>query len=245
MTMKNNTLDKSFGKKNVDSNTRETLIRNVFRKVAPRYDLMNDAMSFGIHRLWKTRLVRLAAAQPEHIVVDLAGGTGDVAIKLSKKCHSVFIVEPSIEMMTTGRKRHALQSIGAVGEALPIADNSIDILTISFGIRNATHMQTCLNEIERVLKPGGKFLCLEFSKPHRWLKPFYDLYSFHVIPRLGAAIAGQPEAYTYLIESIRRFPDQQEMKHLMQLTGFEQCQFKNLSFGIACIHSGTKRKVQP
>lgn len=239
--MKNNSLDESFGRQTVEPKVREELIRDVFNKVAPRYDLMNDAMSFGIHRFWKSKLVRLAAPQQTQIIVDLAGGTGDVAIKLAKYCDTVLIAEPSLAMMRAGKERHELLSVGAIGESLPFNDGSVDTLTISFGIRNATHMQTCLSEIERVLKPGGKLLCLEFSKPQWWLKPFYDLYSYYVIPRLGAAIAGQPEAYTYLIESIRRFPDQEEMKKLLEAEGFINTEYKNLSFGIACIHMGTKR----
>ncbi len=239
--MKNNALDNSFGNQDVEPKLREKLIRDVFNKVAPRYDLMNDAMSFGIHRFWKSKLVSLATPQKNQIIVDLAGGTGDVAIKLSKYCNTVVIAEPSLSMIRAGQKRHKLVCVSAIGESLPFEDNSIDTLTISFGIRNATHMQKCLSEIERVLKPGGRLLCLEFSKPQRWLKPIYDLYSYYVIPRLGSAIAGQPEAYSYLIESIRKFPDQEEMMQLMEKAGFVNTEYRNLSFGIACIHIGTKQ----
>lgn len=240
-TTQADTIEELFSENNVDSKVRELHIRNVFNKVATRYDLMNDAMSFGIHRLWKSRLVKLASPQKDHIVVDLAGGTGDVAIKLSKYCNTVLIVEPSLKMIAVGLKKHSLPYIGAIGESLPFANHSIDTLSISFGIRNVTDMQACLGEIERILKPGGRVLCLEFSKPQWWLKPFYDLYSYWVIPRLGALIAGQPEAYTYLIESIRRFPDQLEMKRMMQASGLINCRYTNLSFGIACIHIGTKK----
>ena len=238
--MENNALDKTFGKQVVEPNVREKLIREVFNKVAPRYDLMNDAMSFGIHRFWKSKLVRLASPQKNQTIIDLAGGTGDVAIKLSKHCDNVLIAEPSLAMMQAGLKRHKLLSIGTTGELLPFVDNSIDTLTISFGIRNTTHMQKCLQEINRVLKPGGRLLCLEFSQPAWWLKPFYDVYSYYVIPRLGASIAGEPEAYTYLIESIRKFPDQREMQSLLESVGFTKTSYKNLSFGIACIHIGSK-----
>ncbi|KAG1682889.1 Ubiquinone/menaquinone biosynthesis C-methyltransferase UbiE [Nymphon striatum] len=234
-------LDQTFGNQQVDSQEREKLIRRVFNKVAPRYDLMNDAMSFGIHRLWKDKLVKLASPQDNQIIVDLAGGTGDVAIKMAPSCQHVFIADPSMAMIQEGRERHNISSLASTGENLALADQSVDTLTIAFGIRNMTHMEKGLKEIYRVLKPGGRVLCLEFSKPHKLLKPFYDLYSTHIIPRLGARIAQQPEAYTYLIESIRRFPDQNEMKSIMENTGFTDVSYKNLSFGIACIHIASKK----
>lgn len=240
--MKNNKLDNSFGKREVDASERERLIRKVFNGVAPRYDLMNDAMSFGIHRLWKRKLVQMVDAQRGQIILDLAGGTGDVAAKLAQSdCH-VILADPSLAMMAEGRKHHNIRCVASTGEQLAFADDSIDTLTIAFGIRNMTQMSVALEEILRVLKPGGRVLCLEFSKPHGWLKPFYDLYSYYVIPRLGAWIAQQPEAYSYLIESIRRFPNQQEMKTMMEEVGFSSVEFRNLSFGIACIHSGVKEE---
>jgi len=239
--MEQHDLDNSFGNQHVNSEEREKLIRRVFDKVAPRYDLMNDAMSFGIHRLWKQKLVRLAKPQANQMIVDLAGGTGDVAIKMERPDNLVLVAEPSLSMMKEGKKRHTINCVASTGEQLALADNSVDTLTIAFGIRNMTHMGNALEEILRVLKPGGRVLCLEFSKPYKWLKPFYDLYSYLVIPRLGAWIAKQPEAYTYLIESIRRFPDQKEMKLIMEKHGYTDVSYSNLSFGIACIHIGTKQ----
>ena len=233
-------LDHTFGKRQVDSQQREQLIRRVFNKVAPRYDLMNDAMSFGIHRLWKNKLVKLAKPLANQTIVDLAGGTGDIAIKLAHSDRHVFVADPSIEMMKEGQSRHDISCVACTGEQLAFADNSIDTITIAFGARNMTQMQTGLQEIHRALKPGGRMLCLEFSKPYVWLKPFYDWHSYHIIPRLGAWIAKQPEAYTYLIESIRRFPDQEEMKGIMEESGFIDVNYTNVSFGIACIHIGTK-----
>lgn len=233
-------LDQTFGNKEVESIEREKLIRRVFNKVAPRYDLMNDAMSFGIHRLWKSKLVKLANPIANQTIVDLAGGTGDIAIKLAYSNRTVFVADPSFEMMQEGRNRHNITCIATTGEQLAFAENSVDTVTIAFGVRNMTHMKQGIEEIQRILKPGGKMLCLEFSKPHRWLRPFYDLHSYYVIPRLGAWIAKQPEAYTYLIESIRRFPDQEEMKATMEKAGFSNVSYNNLSFGIACIHIGTK-----
>ncbi len=238
--MKKVDLDQTFGSKQVGTEEREKRIRRVFNKVAPRYDLMNDAMSFGIHRAWKNKLAKLANPQANQTIVDLAGGTGDIAIKLAGSDRHVFVADPSLNMMKAGQKRHRISCIATTGEQLAFADHSVDTITIAFGVRNMTQMQQGLAEIHRVLKPGGRMLCLEFSKPHAWLKPFYDWYSYHIIPRLGAWIAQQPEAYTYLIESIRRFPDQQEMKSIMQQTGFSDVSYQNVSFGIACIHIGTK-----
>lgn len=238
--MKKVGLDHTFGKQKVNAREREKLIRQVFDVVAPRYDLMNDAMSFGIHRLWKRKLVKMIAAKPDQVIVDLAGGTGDVAEKINEPDCQVIIADPSLAMMNAGRKRHNVTCVATTGEMLALADNSVDTLSIAFGIRNTTKMTLALEEILRVLKPEGRVLCLEFSRPHWWLKPFYDLYSYFVIPRLGAWIARQPEAYTYLVESIRRFPDQNEMKSVMESVGFSDVKFRNLSFGIACIHTGKK-----
>ena len=237
------TLDDSFGRQSVSNQERRQRIQRVFQAVAPRYDLMNDLMSFGIHRLWKRRLAARVAAS-RGVAVDLAGGTGDVARLLADGSRHVVIVDPSLAMMQAGRARDAAgERIGWIAgeaESLPLADASVDLVTISFGLRNATSPRDALREIRRVLKPGGRFVCLEFSRPHFWLKPFYDLYSFLVIPRLGAWVARQPAAYHYLIESIRRFPDQREFAALMRDAGFGDVRWRNLSFGIACLHFGTR-----
>lgn len=236
------TLSQTFGYQRVASDERTRRIRRVFEQVAPRYDLMNDLMSFGIHRLWKRRLVREALAHPGTLLVDLAGGTGDVARQLSGAGRRVAIVDPSLAMMQAGRPRHGagVSCLAGTGEAIPLADGSVDVLTIAFGIRNVTSMPAALAEIARVLKPGGRCLCLEFSRPAAWLRPFYNAYSFLVIPRLGAFVARAPEAYTYLVESIRKFPDQAAMQGLMEDAGLTQVTWRNLSFGIACLHSGIK-----
>jgi len=235
-------MDNSFGFESVSSNDRKKRIRHVFEVVATRYDLMNDFMSFGIHRLWKKRLLKLAAAKEGQRIVDLAGGTGDIARGMAAADRTVIIVDPSLAMMNVGRTRgmEYVACLGGSGEAIPLEDNSVDTLTIAFGIRNMTHMQKALEEITRVLKPGGRYLCLEFSKPMALLRPFYNLYSYLVIPRLGAMVARQPAAYTYLIESIRRFPDQQETVQMMEKAGLTDVKYKNLSFGISCLHTGTK-----
>ncbi len=235
-------LNKTFGYQEVEPEEREQKVRRVFETVAGRYDLMNDVMSFGIHRLWKRLMARKAAPKPGQIIVDLAGGTGDVAALMADYDRSVVVCDPSIAMMGEGVKRgHGpLAWVGGKGESLPFANNSVDTLTIAFGLRNVTNLEPCLAEIFRVLKPGGRMLCLEFSKPLPFIKPFYDFHSFHIIPRLGAWIAKQPIAYTYLVESIRKFPDQKELLDLMDNAGFKNTTYRNLSFGIACLHLGEK-----
>ncbi len=235
--MTSDPLAATFGEQAVTLDERRRRIRRLFDKVAPRYDLMNDLMSFGAHRLWKRVLARYADWMPEGLAVDLAGGTGDVARLLARsQKRKVVVLDASPAMMRQGRGGHA--RVAGEGEALPLADASVDLLTIAFGIRNMTSLGGALSEIARVLKPGGLFLCLEFSRPRPWLKPSYDLYSALVIPRLGAMVAGQPEAYAYLVESIRRFPNQQEMTGHIESAGLERVGSRGLSFGIACLHWG-------
>ncbi|MDP1735504.1 MAG: class I SAM-dependent methyltransferase [Sulfuritalea sp.] len=238
---KANSLDGSFGNQSVSAAERRQRISLVFRAVAPRYDLMNDLMSFGIHRLWKRKLAA-RVADVNGIAVDLAGGTGDVARLLIDGGRRVVVCDPSLPMMMAGRLHGDVGLAWLAGEAekLPLADASVDLLTVAFGLRNATHLETALAEIRRVLKPGGRFVCLEFSRPAAWLAPFYDLYSFLVIPRLGALIAREPQAYQYLVESIRRFPDQLDFAALVQQAGFGDVRWENVSFGIACLHFGRK-----
>jgi len=238
-------LSRSFGYQEVDPAERERRIRRVFDTVAPRYDLMNDLMSMGTHRLWKRAFARMAAPRAGQVIVDLAGGTGDIAALMAGPDRLVAVCDPSVAMMEAGRQRGrgALVWLAGAAELLPFADRVIDTLTISFGIRNVTDMPAALAEIRRVLKPGGRFLCLEFSKAWAPIRPLYNLFSFTVIPRLGAWVARAPEAYNYLIESIRRFPDQEEMKAIMERAGFADVRYRNLTFGIACIHVGTKPTV--
>ena len=235
-------LSRTFGKQSVDEQERERRIRRVFDAVAARYDLMNDLMSMGIHRLWKRTLVRMAAPAPGQCIVDLAGGTGDVAALMAAPDRQVTVCDPSAAMMQVGRARGHLhvQWLEGTGENMPLPPASVDTVTIAFGIRNVTRIEDALVEVLRVLKPGGRFLCLEFSTPHALVRPFYNLFSFTVIPRLGAWIAQAPEAYSYLVESIRRFPDQRAFKAMIEQAGFADVSYRNLSFGIACIHSGTR-----
>ncbi|MDP2809356.1 MAG: class I SAM-dependent methyltransferase [Rhodocyclaceae bacterium] len=233
-------LDKSFGYQRVGASERRARVRAVFSAVAPRYDLMNDLMSFGIHRLWKRTMAK-RAGNDWRLAVDLAGGTGDVARLLGGEGRRVIVCDPSLEMMGEGRRRGVdIEWLAGEAEKLPFADASIDLLTVAFGLRNATSLTAALAEIHRVLKPGGRFVCLEFSRPLFWLAPFYDLYSFLVIPRLGAAVAREPAAYQYLVESIRRFPDQRGFADRVREAGFTDVRWENVSFGIACLHSGTR-----
>lgn len=236
-------LANSFGFEAVAPDERRRRIRAVFEGVAPRYDLMNDFMSFGIHRLWKRVLARRADEAGQGLAVDLAGGTGDVARLLAARNpdRRTLVLDASPAMMRAGRDKWgagAVACLAGEGERLPLADSSVDLVTIAFGIRNMTSLAGALAEVRRVLKPGGLFLCLEFSRPVFWFKPFYDLYSWLVIPRLGAWIARQPAAYAYLVESIRRFPAQREMAGHMEGAGLERVGWRNLSLGIACLHWG-------
>jgi demethylmenaquinone methyltransferase/2-methoxy-6-polyprenyl-1,4-benzoquinol methylase len=230
-----------FGNRAVDAPQRRSLIRQVFIEVAPRYDLMNDLMSFGIHRLWKNQFAARVDARASDVIVDLASGTGDIARRLSPSGATVIAVDPSFAMLRAGRRTPvSVLHITAEGESLPFADNSIDCLTIAFGIRNVTHMTAALKEINRVLRPGGRFLCLEFSQAQFWLRPFYAAWSFAAIPLLGALIARSRAAYRYLVESIRHFPNQREFAAILHEAGFVDVGYRNVSFGIAAIHEARK-----
>lgn len=223
---------------------RRRRIRAVFESIASRYDRMNDLMSFGIHRLWKRRLAR-EARPARGIAVDLAGGTGDVARLLAARGHPLVLVcDPALPMMAEGRRRSAQAGIVWVageGERMPIADEKAEVVTLAFGLRNMTRPDAALGEAFRILKPGGSLLCLEFSRPAAWIKPFYDLHSFLIIPFLGWVVAGNEDAYRYLVESIRKFPDQETTKAMMERAGFAPVTYANLFFGIACLH----RAVRP
>jgi demethylmenaquinone methyltransferase/2-methoxy-6-polyprenyl-1,4-benzoquinol methylase len=232
----------TFGYQAVDEHEREQRIRSVFVAVARRYDLMNDVLSLGVHRLWKRTLVRMAAPAAGQRIVDLAGGTGDVASRMAAADRLVSVCDPSVSMMQAGQLRahRHVHWMAGTAECMPLASSSIDTVTIAFGIRNVTRIEDALAEVRRVLKPGGRFLCLEFSTPAALVRPLYNFFSFKVIPRLGALIADAPEAYTYLVESIRRFPDQDSFKALIEQAGFADVGWRNLSLGIACIHVGHK-----
>lgn len=244
----------SFGFREVGLDEKQGLVDRVFARVAPRYDVMNDLMSGGMHRLWKDALVsRLApprkSRRPFH-VLDVAGGTGDIAFRIADRSEGAVITVADIngEMLAVGRNRAAARRLGraltfveANAEALPFAPNRFDAVTIAFGIRNVPRIDVALAEAWRVLKPGGRFLCLEFSAVDvAGLDRIYDLYSFNVIPALGGIIAGDADSYRYLVESIRGFPNQARFAAMIEAASFARVDFQNLSGGIAAIHSGWK-----
>jgi demethylmenaquinone methyltransferase/2-methoxy-6-polyprenyl-1,4-benzoquinol methylase len=235
-------LSGTFGYSAVSPAERERRIRALFQAVAGRYDLMNDVMSMGIHRLWKRAMADAVAPRRDELIVDLAGGTGDMARLLAGQGARVVVCDPSEGMMAVGRTRcpPSVEFTQGTAEAMPFATGSVDVVTMAFGLRNVTSLAGALTEILRVLKPGGRFVCLEFSRPHALIRPFYDAWSFTVIPRLGAWIAREPAAYDYLVESIRRFPDQRALAAQFEAAGFGAVGWRNLSFGIACLHWGIK-----
>ena len=238
----------SFGYARVPEERKQGLVNEVFAKVAPRYDLMNDLMSGGLHRLWKDELVAWLAPPKSDLpyaVLDVAGGTGDVARRVLKAAGTgtqVTICDISAEMIAVGRARtdgeERLSFVQGNAEDLPFPSRSFDAYTIAFGMRNLTHLDKALTEAYRVLKPGGRFLCLEFSTVDVPLfDTLYDAYSFNAIPAIGALVAGDGAAYRYLVESIRRFPDQKSFTHLIENAGFGQVRYRNLTGGIAAVHS--------
>jgi demethylmenaquinone methyltransferase/2-methoxy-6-polyprenyl-1,4-benzoquinol methylase len=240
----------SFGFRSIDPRERQGLVNAVFSRVARRYDLMNDLMSGGMHRLWKADLINWLAPSPSvaQDLLDVAGGTGDIARRFLDAGHrqsAATTCDISHEMLEAGREKllrrygERLAFVQGNAESLPFADKSFDAYTIAFGIRNITHIEAALAEAFRVLKRGGRFLCLEFSAVQTpMLDTLYDAYSFRVIPKLGGWVAGDEDAYRYLVESIRKFPDQERFAAMIRTAGFERVQFRNLSGGIAALHSG-------
>lgn len=240
-----------FGYKEVDKDAKAGLVAGVFHSVASRYDLMNDLMSAGIHRLWKRFTIELSGVRAGHSVLDIAGGTGDLAAKFAEIVGAeglVVLADINDSMLNVGRDKlidngvlEGLTFAQADAQYLPFADNSFDCITIAFGLRNVTDKSLALSSMLRVLKPGGRLLVLEFSKPtNPLLGKVYDAYSFNVLPRLGQLIAGDAESYQYLAESIRVHPDQETLKDVMSDAGFEQCEFFNMTGGIVALHRGLK-----
>jgi demethylmenaquinone methyltransferase/2-methoxy-6-polyprenyl-1,4-benzoquinol methylase len=240
-----------FGYRDVPVGEKEKLVGRVFTSVASKYDLMNDLMSFGVHRIWKRWFTATSGVRAGDRVLDLAGGTGDIAALLLPRVGesgSVVLGDINAAMLRTGRDRlldqgfvRNLDYAQINAEALPFADRMFDAVTIAFGLRNVTDKALALREMQRVLKPGGRALILEFSAVRsEWLKPLYEFHSFQVLPRLGAFIAGDRESYQYLAESIRKHPDQATLKAMMEGAGFAQVDVRNLSAGIVAIHRGYK-----
>lgn len=236
-----------FGYQLIDEEKKSAAVREVFDSVAPKYDLLNDVLSFGMHRLWKRRCIRAAEAKPGDRVLDIASGTCDLAIALARRAGAGNVVATDInhEMLAVGEKRLAAAGLAcpvveADAEALPFADGSFDCVTASFGVRNMTHKDRALREMFRVLRPGGRLLVLEFSQCARWLKPFYGFYSFKLMPRIGGLLAGDSDSYEYLVESIRMHPNQQDFAKMFEQAGFERVSWQNFTFGICALHIGFK-----
>jgi demethylmenaquinone methyltransferase/2-methoxy-6-polyprenyl-1,4-benzoquinol methylase len=243
----------TFGFRDVDPAEKPGLVRGVFDRVAGRYDLMNDLMSAGVHRLWKDAVAARLNPQPGETIVDCAGGTGDMARRFARMARSaqlrrggedaiVVVVDYNAEMIAAGRQREFMPEIvWAVGDAqkLALPDACADAYSIAFGIRNVTDISAALSEARRVLKPGGRFVCLEFSRPvTEALRNAYDAYSFKVIPQIGEWVAKDRASYQYLVESIRRFPDQAAFAALMRKAGFDNVTWTNFTGGVAALHQG-------
>jgi demethylmenaquinone methyltransferase/2-methoxy-6-polyprenyl-1,4-benzoquinol methylase len=239
-----------FGFETVSESEKAGRVQGVFGSVASRYDIMNDVMSGGIHRLWKDAMMDWLAPRSGQKLLDVAGGTGDIAYRFLKRAGQghATVLDLTEEMLVEGRKRaEANQMIDqldwSVGDAmaLPFPDNSFDVYTISFGIRNVTRPQDALNEAFRVLRPGGRLMVLEFSQiPNPAMQWAYDRYSFNLIPLMGQLIANDRDSYQYLVESIRKFPDQDMFLNMVRSAGFENAKYRNLTAGVACLHSGWK-----
>jgi demethylmenaquinone methyltransferase/2-methoxy-6-polyprenyl-1,4-benzoquinol methylase len=239
-----------FGFETVPESEKAGRVKGVFSSVATKYDVMNDVMSAGVHRIWKDAMMDWLAPRAGQKLLDVAGGTGDIAFRFLKRAGSghATVLDLTESMLVEGRKRAEAEQMAdsldwVVGDAmaLPFPDNSFDVYTISFGIRNVTRPQEALNEAYRVLRPGGRLMVLEFSQlPNDALQKAYDLYSFNVIPRMGKLIANDSESYQYLVESIRNFPDQETFLNMVRQAGFENAKYRNLTMGVAALHSGWK-----
>ena len=236
-----------FGFRQVAEKEKAPLIRAIFDSVAARYDLMNDLMSVGVHRWWKDERVGQLKPRAGQRLLDVAGGTGDIALRAFPRLAQggAVVCDVSEAMLAIGRARaldqgilKGIEWVCADAERLPVADRSVDLYTIGFGLRNVTHIDRALAEVRRVLKPGGRFMCLEFmpeiTPP---LQPLYDLYSFQIVPLLGQVVTGDRDAYAYLVESIRRFPRQSELAEMIARAGLDQVKFRNLTGGVAALHS--------
>lgn len=237
-----------FGFKQVDESEKARKVAEVFHSVANRYDLMNDLMSGGLHRLWKTFTIEQSGVRPGNRVLDIAGGTADLSIAFAKRVGptgQVVLTDINGSMLSVGRDRMIDQGLVPLavqvdGEKIPFPDNYFDIVTVAFGLRNMTHKDRALAEMQRVLRPGGRLLVLEFSKIAKPLAPIYDLYSFKVLPFMGKLVAKDEASYRYLAESIRMHPGQEELKKMMEDAGLERVEYFNLTAGVVALHKGYK-----
>ncbi len=249
----------SYGFQEVPIDEKTGRVRHVFARVANKYDVMNDLMSAGLHRPWKDAMVARAAPRPGEVIIDMAGGTGDISHRLHDAIErqrsrrggepaQIFVCDINADMLMAGVRQDTLTPYATLprvqvnAEALGFGDASADLYTIAFGIRNVTHRAKALAEAWRVLKPGGRFVCLEFSEAHPSLRALYDRYSFAVVPKLGQLVTGDAEPYQYLVESIRRFPNAPTFEQELKDAGFERTGFRRLSAGVVALHWGTKPK---
>ncbi|MFV0476728.1 MAG: bifunctional demethylmenaquinone methyltransferase/2-methoxy-6-polyprenyl-1,4-benzoquinol methylase UbiE [Parahaliea sp.] len=240
-----------FGYEEVDVSAKADRVADVFHSVASRYDLMNDLMSAGIHRIWKRFTIELSGVRRGHAVLDIAGGTGDLAARFARLVGTegqVVLADINDSMLRVGRDKlidtgHIgnIEFVQADAQHLPFLDNSFNCITIAFGLRNVTDKDLALRSMLRVLKPGGRLLVLEFSKPeNEWLGKAYDAYSFNILPKMGQLVAGDSDSYRYLAESIRMHPDQESLKEMMEDAGFNKCEYHNMTGGIVALHKGIK-----
>jgi demethylmenaquinone methyltransferase/2-methoxy-6-polyprenyl-1,4-benzoquinol methylase len=240
-----------FGEEQVTASEKTRKVIGVFDSVASSYDVMNDFMSAGLHRLWKDHLIRKIRPRPNMHYLDVAGGTGDIAFRIRAKAGKnarITLCDLNTEMLMVGRDRSINKGQGndfewvtGNAQSLPLPDNSVDVYTIAFGLRNVTLIDDALKEALRVLKPGGRFYCLEFSQvTEPTLRRIYDLYSYKLIPKMGEIVAKDRDSYQYLVESIRKFPTQRELQKRMETAGFSRCRYENLTFGVVAIHEGVK-----
>jgi demethylmenaquinone methyltransferase/2-methoxy-6-polyprenyl-1,4-benzoquinol methylase len=240
-----------FGYKTIDTEQKQAMVADVFHSVASKYDLMNDLMSFGVHRLWKRITIDMSGVRPGDQVLDLAGGTGDLTKKFAKIVGpqgKVVLADINSSMLNVGRDRLTdqgyvgnIEYVQANAECLPFEDNSFDVITIAFGLRNVTDKDAALRSMTRVLKPGGRLLVLEFSKPtNPLMSKAYDLYSFTALPFMGKLVTKDADSYKYLAESIRMHPDQETLKSMMENAGLVRCSFHNMTSGVVALHRGIK-----